>query len=53
MEEVLIENLVLGNDHKESMKKINESLIEYGLTPNQSKVYLYLTKTGEKTASAI
>ncbi len=53
MEEALIENLVLGNDHKESMKKINESLIHYGLTPNQSKVYLYLTKTGEKTASGI
>jgi len=53
MEEALIENLVLGNDHKESMKKINENLIEYGLTPNQSKVYLYLTKTGEKTASGI
>jgi len=53
MEEALIENLVLGNDHKDSMKKINESLIHYGLTPNQSKVYLYLTKTGEKTASGI
>jgi len=53
MEEALIENLVLGNDHKESMKKINENLIQYGLTPNQSKVYLFLTKTGEKTASAI
>jgi len=53
MEEALIENLVLGNDHKESMKKINENLVQYGLTPNQSKVYLYLTKTGEKTASAI
>jgi len=25
MEEALIENLVLGNDHKESMKKINEN----------------------------
>ena len=53
MEEALIENLVLGNDHKDSMKKINESLIHYGLTPNQSKVYLFLTKTGEKTASGI
>jgi sugar-specific transcriptional regulator TrmB len=53
MEEALIENLVLGNDHKESMKKINENLVQYGLTPNQSKVYLYLTKTGEKTASSI
>jgi len=53
MEEALIENLVLGNDHKESLKKINQNLIQYGLTPNQSKVYLYLTKTGEKTASTI
>jgi sugar-specific transcriptional regulator TrmB len=53
MEEALIKNLVLGNDHEESMKKINENLVQYGLTPNQSKVYLYLTKTGEKTASAI
>ena len=53
MEEALIENLVLGNDHKESMKKINENLVQYGLTPNQLKVYLYLTKTGEKTASTI
>jgi sugar-specific transcriptional regulator TrmB len=35
------------------MKKINENLVQYGLTPNQSKVYLYLTKTGEKTASSI
>jgi len=53
MEEALIENLVLGNDHKESLIKINKNLIQYGLTPNQSKVYLYLTKTGEKTASTI
>jgi len=53
MEKALIENLVLGNDHKESLKKINQNLIQYGLTPNQSKVYLYLTKTGEKTASTI
>ena len=53
MEEALIENLVLGNDHKESMKTINKNLIQYGLTPNQSKVYLYLTKTGEKTASVL
>ena len=53
MEEALIENLVLGNDHKESLKQINKDLIEYGLTPNQSKVYLFLTKTGEKTASTI
>jgi len=53
MEEALIESLVLGKDHKESIKKINENLVQYGLTPNQSKVYLYLTKTGEKTASSI
>lgn len=53
MEEALIENLVLGNDHKESMKTINKNLLQYGLTPNQSKVYLYLTKTGEKTASTL
>ncbi len=53
MEEALIENLVLGNDHKDSMKKINESLIHYGLTPNQSKVYLYLSKMGNNTASQL
>ena len=53
MEEALIENQVFGNDHKESMKKINKTLVQYGLTPNQSKVYLYLTKAGEKIASII
>ncbi len=31
--------------------KLNQLLLKYGLTPNQAKVYLFLSKIGTKTAS--
>ncbi len=39
--------------HIESIVKIKRILTQYGLTPNQSKVYLHLTKSSEKTASEL
>lgn len=35
------------------MNEINKLLIKYDLTPNQAKVYLYLSKIGIKTASEV
>ena len=35
------------------INEINRLLIRYDLTPNQAKVYLYLSKTGIKTASDV
>jgi len=35
------------------ISELNRLLINYDLTPNQAKVYLYLSKTGIKTASEI
>jgi len=37
----------------ESIVKIKRILTQYGLTPNQSKVYIHLTKSSEKTASEL
>ncbi|AFS80857.1 transcriptional regulator TrmB [Candidatus Nitrosopumilus koreensis AR1] len=53
MEEALLEGYVFDARHAESIDKINKIFSQYGLTPNQSKVYLHLTKAGEKTASEI
>ena len=53
MEDVLIEENVFNAEHSESLEKINKLFLHYGLTPNQSKVYLHLTKAGEKTASEL
>lgn len=39
--------------HVDSILKIKRILVQYGLTPNQSKVYLHLTRTSEKTASEL
>ena len=35
------------------INELNRLLIKYDLTPNQAKVYLYLSKIGIKTASEI
>ena len=35
------------------IEELNKLLLKYGLTPNQAKVYLYLSKIGLKTASEI
>ena len=53
MEEALVDGYVFDAKHTESIEKINKILLQYGLTPNQSKVYLHLTKAGEKTASEL
>jgi len=52
MEEV-VEGISYGTKHYESIEKINKILLQYGLTPNQSKIYVHLTKSGEKTASEL
>ncbi|MCV0398892.1 MAG: TrmB family transcriptional regulator [Nitrosarchaeum sp.] len=52
MEEV-VEGISHGTKHYESVEKINKILLQYGLTPNQSKIYIHLTKSGEKTASEL
>ena len=52
MEEIL-DDYVFDTKHTESIEKINKILLQYGLTPNQAKVYLHLTKAGEKTASEL
>jgi len=33
--------------------KLNRMLVNYNLTPNQSKIYLFLSKIGVKTASDV
>ncbi len=35
------------------INQLNRMLIRYDMTPNQAKVYLYLSKIGIKTASEI
>ena len=35
------------------ISQLNQMLIRYDLTPNQAKVYLFLSKIGIKTASEI
>jgi len=39
--------------HKITLEKIRNELINFGLTANQSKVFIYLGKYGAKTASEI
>ena len=39
--------------HKITLEKINSELINFGLTKNQAKVFIYLGKYGAKTASDI
>ena len=39
--------------HKIALEKIKNELINFGLTANQSKVFIYLGKYGAKTASEI
>ena len=39
--------------HKITLEKIKNELINFGLTTNQSKVFIYLGKYGSKTASEI
>jgi len=39
--------------HKITLDKIKNELINFGLTPNQSRVFIYLGKYGSKEASEI
>lgn len=39
--------------HKITLEKIKNGLIDFGLTSNQSKVFIYLGKYGSKTAAEI
>jgi len=39
--------------HKITLDKIKKELINFGLTSNQTKVFIYLGKYGSKTASEI
>lgn len=40
-------------DYKLSMEKIQSNLLQFGLTSNQSKVFIYLGKYGAKTAPEV
>ncbi|MFB5609605.1 MAG: TrmB family transcriptional regulator [Nitrosarchaeum sp.] len=40
-------------EHKLSVEKIQTELLQYGLTSNQSKVFIYLGKYGAKTAPEV
>lgn len=40
-------------EHKVSLEKIQVELLQYGLTSNQSKVFIYLGKYGSKTAPEV
>lgn len=48
--ESLVENMF---EFDNPINELNRLLIKYDLTPNQAKVYLYLSKIGIKTASEI
>jgi hypothetical protein len=37
-------------EYKLSVEKVQTELLQYGLTSNQSKVFIYLGKYGAKTA---
>jgi len=39
--------------HKLALEKIKSELINFGLTPNQSRIFIYLGKYGSRTASEI
>lgn len=41
------------NQFEETIEKIQEQLVKFGLTANQAKVYIFLGKHGSKTASQV
>ena len=47
------EEFVNSSEYSKPVNKITKIMLQYGLTPNQTKVFLHLTKTGEKTASEL
>jgi sugar-specific transcriptional regulator TrmB len=50
----ITEGVEEGMFHSDSpIQELNRMLVRYNLTPNQSKVYLFLSKIGIKTASDI
>ncbi|NIP61364.1 MAG: TrmB family transcriptional regulator [Nitrosopumilaceae archaeon] len=53
IEKTFLEKTSYQDEYFESIEKINKIFLQYGLTPNQSKIYLHLTKSSEKTASEI
>ncbi|QUC65464.1 TrmB family transcriptional regulator [Nitrosopumilus sp. K4] len=53
IEEYAIEQSGLESKFHNPIEELNKLIGAYGLTPNQSKVYLYLSKIGTKTASEI
>ena len=40
-------------EHKLNLQKITEQLLKFGLSPNQTKIYIYLGKYGPKTAPQV
>jgi len=42
-----------SHDHEALFDKIRNELSKFGLTPNQSKVFLYLEKYGSSTATQV
>ena len=40
-------------EYKQSIEKVQTELLKYGLTANQSKVFIYLGKYGAKTAPEV
>ncbi|MEK6831665.1 MAG: helix-turn-helix domain-containing protein, partial [Thermoproteota archaeon] len=40
-------------EYKLSLEKVQVELLQYGLTSNQSKVFIYLGKYGAKTAPEV
>lgn len=53
VENAFLEKTSQFDKYLESIEKINKIFSQYGLTHNQSKIYLHLTKSSEKTASEI
>ncbi len=52
-EEFALDNNELEPRFNNTIEDLNKLLTSYGLSSNQSKVYLYLSKIGIKTASEI
>jgi len=40
-------------EYKQTVEKVQKELLKYGLTSNQSKVFIYLGKYGSKTAPQV
>jgi HTH-type transcriptional regulator, sugar sensing transcriptional regulator len=40
-------------EYKQELDKINDELLKFGLTPNQTKVFMYLGKYGSKTSPEV